>query len=64
MSEDEIKPFPPRYTVAAIGGDDDISIQMAKDWIKEKGLTFDDVKIVRDDGSILVVTKGERSWIS
>lgn len=57
--EHEPKPFPPRYTVCAVGGDDDESIQKAKDWIKEKGLTSEDVKIVRDDGSILVVTKRE-----
>lgn len=60
MSEErKIEPFPPRFVVCAVGGTDDESIEMAKQYVKEQGLTSDDVKIVRDGGSILVVTKKE-----
>lgn len=60
MSEErKIEPFPPRFVVCAVGGTDNESIEMAKAWVREKKLTPEDVKIVKDDGAILVVTKRE-----
>lgn len=60
MSEErKIELFPPRFVVCAVGGTDDESIEMAKKWVREKKLTPEDVKIVKDDGAILVVTKRE-----
>lgn len=52
-------PIPARFTVCAATGTDEETIQKVKDWVREKGLTSEDVKIVRDEGAILVVTKRE-----
>jgi len=52
-------PFPPRFVICAVTGDDDEAISKAKQYVKEQWLTSEDVKIVRDSGSILVVTKKE-----
>lgn len=57
--EPKIEKFPPRFVVCAVGGTDNESIEMAKAWVREKKLTPEDVKIVKDDGAILVVTKRE-----
>ena len=58
MSE-PLEAFPNRYVICAVGGTDDIAIQKAKDWVKEKKLTSEDVKIVKsmDDNCIMVITK-------
>lgn len=55
----ERKPFPARFVVCAVGGTDSEAIDMAKKWVRERGLTQEDVKIVKDEGCILVVTKKE-----
>lgn len=52
-------PIPPRFVICAVTGEDDEAISKAKQYVKENRLTSDDVKIVRDSGSILVVTKKE-----
>ncbi len=53
--------YPARFTLFAVSGgkDEAADIQAARDYIKEYNLTSEDVKIVRDNGDILVVTKRE-----
>lgn len=41
--------------MCAIGGVDDYAIQFCKDYIARMGFTRENVKIVRRDGSTLVV---------
>ena len=43
-------------TVLLAGEDSDAVIEDAKQYISDNGLTNDDVKIVREDGAILVKT--------
>ena len=46
-------------TVLLAGEDSDAVIEDAKQYISDNGLTSEDVKIVREDGAILVKTKRE-----
>jgi len=51
--------YPPRFVLCCVTGQDDDAISKAKEYVRGQGLTSEDVKIVRDDGCILVVTKKE-----
>ena len=51
--------YPHRFVLCCVSGQDDEAISKAKGYVKEQGLTSEDVKIVRDEGCILVVTKRE-----
>lgn len=59
LQSDELTPIPARFTLAAFPSDDDASIAQAKEYVRKNLFTSDDVKIVRDNGTILVVTKRE-----
>lgn len=49
-------------TALFTGPDDDCAQQEARAYIKEHGYTADDVKLVRRDGVIQVITKREIMW--
>jgi hypothetical protein len=59
QQSDDIKPIPARFVIYSITGEGQEEIDLAKAWVKKKGFTSDDVKINKDDGSIIVVTKRE-----
>ena len=42
----------------AMAPDDDISVQAARDWINQHGITGDDARLVKRDGMVLVIDKG------
>lgn len=69
MSEAATMPtsFPPRHCILAIGFTDEtgknLAISQAKEYVRQKGYTSEDVKIVADaNDTILVVTKREIKW--
>lgn len=47
----------PGVVICAVGGDDKASIDIAKGYIAERGFTSDDVRLVKGEGVIMVVTK-------
>lgn len=59
QQSDEPQPVPARFVIWSITGEGQEEIDLAKAWVKEKGFTPDDVKINKDDGSIIVVSKRE-----
>lgn len=58
MTETVETKYPARFCLLATA-DDEQGIEEAKAYVKQHGFTSEDVKIVRDDDAILVVTKRE-----
>lgn len=54
-----MKTVPPNYTILSASPDDERSIEIAKEHVREMRLTSDDVKIVKRDGVVHVITKRE-----
>jgi ribosomal protein L36 len=45
----------------AISADDDAAVSEARAWVRQNGITPDDARLVRRDGMVMVVDKGE-TW--
>ena len=45
--------------VYATTPDDDEGVTFARNWIKAQGLTGDDVRMVKREGSVIVLDKGD-----
>jgi len=45
----------------AISADDDAAVTDARQWVRQHGITPDDARLVRRDGMVMVVDKGE-TW--
>ena len=49
----------PNTVLFACSDDTETCITMAREWVKQKQLTGDDVRMVKRDGMILVIAKRE-----
>jgi len=49
--------YPPHFVLFCLTGQDEDAVLKAKGYVRKQGLTSEDVKIVRDEGCLLVVTK-------
>lgn len=51
-------------TVLYASDDSDASISEAREYIRQHGLTQDDVRLIRKDGSVMVVAKRDVALIN
>ena len=45
----------------AISADDDAAVSEARQWVRDHSITPDDARLVRRDGMVMVVDRGE-TW--